>query len=372
MKNQFIFEGYPHEILLRLKAHRISQSENEGLGKSNKAVIENNLLWNKDILSVSFKGGDFNLISSIATVAQEWTKYANIKFDFGIDQNSKTFRRWVNGDSSDLRIGFEDKGYWSFVGTEALDLELCPHGSLTMNLENFNIQLPKNWKRLILHEFGHALGFHHEHQSPVTKCEFSEKFYDDMEKSGWLKDEIDLNYHQLRGGDLTYSNYDRSSIMHYFFPSEYLENGKNSPCYIESESFTLSNSDKLMAAKAYSFNEIILSSLEKLHFNLFAENNLAPEKYIPLVKDADEDVAIRVIKAIISAASNPPINPNNINPKEEKIADYIGSNHALESLYAKIELIILQSNSSAEVSNDDMADFVTFQDFIDYVIKKSK
>lgn len=367
MKNQFIFEGYPHEILLRLKAHRISQYENEGLGKSNKAVIENNLLWNKDILFVSFKGGDFNLISSIATVAQEWTKYANIKFDFGIDQNKKTFRKWVNGDSSDIRIGFEDRGYWSFVGTEALNLELCPHGSLTMNLENFNVQLPTNWKRLILHEFGHALGFHHEHQSPTVQCDFNfDKLYADMSKLGWSKEQVDYNFQQLSGHGLYFSKHDPLSIMHYAFDEKYYESGKNSPCFIISENHSLSNSDKLLAQKAYpkdfTFSKQTRLRLYKMDVNDNSTQSSEKENFRTL--------RTRIFEAIIFAAGSPSISIED-NPKELMIEDYFENQKMKDSLYAEIESVILDFNENAEINWEDMEDFKTFQDFIEYAGSKT-
>ncbi|MXS71608.1 hypothetical protein GSF70_10300 [Flavobacteriaceae bacterium W22] len=366
MKNQFIFEGYPHEILLRLKALRISQSENNELGKSNKAVIENNLLWNKDILSVSFKGGDFNLINNIATVAQEWTKYANIKFDFGIDQNKKTFRKWVNGDSSDIRIGFEDKGYWSFVGTEALNLELCPPGSLTMNLENFNIQLPTNWKRLILHEFGHALGFHHEHQSPTVQCDFDfDKLYADMSQLGWSKEQVDYNFQQLSGHGLYFTKHDPLSIMHYAYDEEYYESGKNSPCFINSENHSLSNSDKVIANKAYPYNK----PLKGDYFRFSHNEEISNISSLAELGDG-EDMGTRIIEAILRASGNWITDPNSINPTVEKISDHIKSQHARDSMYTSVEEIIMDYNKEAEVHPDDLAEFEIFQEVIDYAFSK--
>src|SRR5690349_10941147 len=41
-----------------------------------------------------------------------------------------------------------------------------------MNFEGFDVQLPQDWRGVVLHEFGHALGLEHEHQHPVQPCDF--------------------------------------------------------------------------------------------------------------------------------------------------------------------------------------------------------
>lgn len=40
-------------------------------------------------------------------------------------------------------------------------------GQASMNLAGFDIALPADWQAVVRHEFGHALGFEHEHQSPA-------------------------------------------------------------------------------------------------------------------------------------------------------------------------------------------------------------
>ena len=82
-----------------------------------------------------------------------------------------------------IRITFAaDKGSWSYVGQESLSR---PAGSATMNLgwiDDKSVALSNADKGTILHEFGHALGLVHEHQSParagtLTLDEDGERFF---------------------------------------------------------------------------------------------------------------------------------------------------------------------------------------------------
>ena len=67
-----------------------------------------------------------------------------------------------------VRIGFDKKvGSWSYVGTNCR--RVLPNKP-TMNLgwiDDSNNVLRDDEKGVILHEFGHVLGFTHEHQSPA-------------------------------------------------------------------------------------------------------------------------------------------------------------------------------------------------------------
>lgn len=73
---------------------------------------------------------------------------ANVKF------------RWVQSNGQ-VRIGRGRGGYWSYMGTDILSV---PMNQITMNLEGFTDSTPESeWDRVPVHEFGHTMGFPHEH-----------------------------------------------------------------------------------------------------------------------------------------------------------------------------------------------------------------
>jgi TolA-binding protein len=80
----------------------------------------------------------------------------------------------------------------------------------------------------VLHEFGHALGLLHEHQSPNAAFQWNKQaVYDFYGTSyGWDRDYVDLwVFRQIEPQGVDASQYDPDSIMHYAFPAEFTTNG---------------------------------------------------------------------------------------------------------------------------------------------------
>ena len=229
-------------------------------------------------------GGDPELHKGIAESAQEWAEYGNIKFDFGYRKTKGSYRAWSMTDSgpykADIRVSFHLPGYWSLVGTDAVDSLIIGPGEPSLNLGGFADGLPNEWRATVLHEFGHALGFHHEHQHPVGGCELDFRWEDDpgykptrdsfgqyvADANGnrpglytvlggppnrWPKAKVDHNLRQLSNSHAyEVGAFDPDSIMKYYFGAWMFRTGEKSHCFSQRNT-TLSALDKVGIAKAY-------------------------------------------------------------------------------------------------------------------------
>jgi hypothetical protein len=106
-------------------------------------------------LTFGFFDGSKEKRAAVTNTIKTWQTYANITFDF--------IKRT---ESADLRISFAGQGSWSAIGTDAIKID---SKSPTMNLGWIDDADPPSAvdAATILHEFGHALGMMHEHQSPA-------------------------------------------------------------------------------------------------------------------------------------------------------------------------------------------------------------
>lgn len=276
-QSEFQIESYPDKIQARLERRERLRKTNVPdyiKGKVAELVFEDLKLWRVGIVTVSFKGGNKGLHKKIADTASQWSNYGNLIFDFGLDSSTGEYRQWTANDTSHIRVGFEYSGYWSLVGTDSDDVNIARPGEITLNLSDFDKRLPSNWKGTVLHEFGHALGFHHEHQTPDIECDFDwPKLYDYLggHPNYWPKAKVDHNLRQLKQGTgYTYSAHDIESIMHYSFPEWMFKSGTNSPCHT-SENNDLSEEDKKMMGKAYPFEQEMIAEIDSSRIENLSE-----------------------------------------------------------------------------------------------------
>lgn len=162
-------------------------------------------------LRVAFLDGPGRLHDKVEQVAEQWALVANLSFAWT-----------VSPEESDIRVTFEGAGNWSQVGTDA---RLVRSSWPTMSLESVSLDSPtEEVRQTVLHEFGHALGAIHEHQSPASGVPWDRPAVYQLyagPPNHWSRQEVDRNVFTRYDGLVTqYSEFDPESIMIYPIPDD--------------------------------------------------------------------------------------------------------------------------------------------------------
>lgn len=201
-------------------------------------------------LKVKFIDGDHFVQSKVRQFAVVWANYCNIKIIF------------VNSGQADIRVSFlTGKGSWSLIGNASLKYSVEPNTG-NVSLSNTGTTMNFGWfdsstsdeefSRTIIHEFGHAMGLIHEHQSPAAEISWNKPAVYDYYSStqGWTKGEVDQNiFRRYSKSETQYSAYDKLSIMHYAIPANLLLD----PTQEVGWNTVLSEIDKSFIGKFYPF-----------------------------------------------------------------------------------------------------------------------
>jgi hypothetical protein len=185
-----------------------------------RMALVNSKRWQRGSrLKCRFLDGSPKMRKKVQAIAHQWEKYCNIKFAF------------IASGPADIRISFyADDGSWSAVGRDALNRQYFPLHQPTMNYGWLRDDTDDaEYRRVVTHEFGHALGCIHEHESPTFNRTWNVQAvmkYFQGPPNYWTPEDIRSNVldkYSAKGVSAT--KYDPKSIMLYSFDAALFSDG---------------------------------------------------------------------------------------------------------------------------------------------------
>jgi hypothetical protein len=208
-------------------------------GKTRAALL-NDVKWEPGTaIRVRFMEGAPALQERVKNVARVWTgpNMANLSFMF------------VSDGEADIRIRFmPGKGSWSYLGTVCRQI---PAGAPTMNYGWLTPDSKDDEvRRVVTHEFGHALGLIHEHQNPNKAISWNrDAVRRDLSgpPNNWTDEQIENNmFRKYDPAAMSSTPVDADSIMMYPIPASWTTDGFSADLNSD-----LSPTDKAFIRQAY-------------------------------------------------------------------------------------------------------------------------
>jgi hypothetical protein len=218
-----------HYPFVKMRSRNFTSGE-----RHKRAIACSNRLWsNASTVTFSFMEDLPDEVAyRVERIIRQWEPVVSLTFE-QVEQGQGQIRIALNGDEN-----------WSAIGTEGLDL-----GPEEPTLVIQTALQDPQFEATLLHEFGHALGFHHAHLHPDANIPWNMEavYMYFKETQGWNDDEIEMNIFRINNCESTFKGeYDSLSIMHYPVPN-FLTHGNFEIAF----NMKLSERDKRLARQSY-------------------------------------------------------------------------------------------------------------------------
>ncbi len=186
---------------------------------SRMAVVLSKKWGSGAVVRCRFLDGSKTQKKKVEAVTHGWEKHADVTLKF------------VTKGAAEVRISFvADAGSWSAVGRDALNRWYFPLHQPTMNYGWLRDDTdPAEYQRVVLHEFGHALGCIHEHQQPKFNRKWNEAAvlrYFSGPPNFWSEEDIRFNVlDKYSSKGIAATVFDSKSIMLYDFDANLFSDG---------------------------------------------------------------------------------------------------------------------------------------------------
>jgi hypothetical protein len=236
--------------------------------------------WPQDrAITICFFGGSHLSRAKISDIARAWINDTSVSFDFG---RPPQFNSCTGSASFDVRVGFQDGGSWSYVGTDA---RLVNSDQPTINFKGLEESVRPEHRKIILEEFGHVLGILHGEQDPQANCraELNLEYFKGL---GLSEADIEARYFPPRigrqvasnDGDYISTGLDNQSVMRLFTRPEFFKERSKNRCYGPSTD-TLSAGDLKLVRLLYPKKPSDVDASKPQHLTVRFEGALAAEHF---------------------------------------------------------------------------------------------